>query len=256
MIRLLKAIGRLFRNIFAKGEGTANRASKKMMTDTDVLRARYDEVIDSSTTQIQALQSAVGRKMGIASQKEGKIKDLEDKIERLRKLCAAAKKKSDGIIEDMIASGKTREDAIAAAKRKPAVKELLTAYKDYSTTLKAREEELVGQKQDYSRTVEEIEAHKRQLSQLKRKLEETREKAVSAEANILSAQESKKIDDMISGISTDESAKTLKTLEDIEREALAQAQISKEMAGTDAKLKEEELLASIDGDDAEDDFFK
>jgi phage shock protein A len=61
-------------------------------------------------------------------------------------------------------------------------------------------------------------------------------------ADVITAKEEQDINDMLSGISMDGSAKELQEMRDMRQQMKAGARISREMAGTDTKRQEAEFM--------------
>ena len=186
--------------------GQLDSARRTLDTNPHVMRAKYDEIIRDKTNRIQQYKQAVA---GLIAQ-----------------------------VNELQAQGKTQDEV----KLDEDYMRCLAAYNDFNSTLAEKQErinELESDIEDYGNKVKE---HKVQLQHLVREIDKLKAEAADAVAEIITAKQEKDIADAFSGIVEDGSEKELQDMRKLRQEVKAEARISKEMAGTDAKAQEAEFL--------------
>ncbi len=108
--------------------------------------------------------------------------------------------------------------------------------------------------EDLKTLVNNVNGHKNQITSLMRELEKLKEEKHDAVAVILSANEEKQIADMVTGISNDRTSEELRELREVRQKASANAKISRELAGLDAKRAETEFMEYAEASQADDEF--
>ena len=232
------AIANFFRKIGYALTGRVDEASRGMAKDPHVIRATYDRVIKEKKQRLDQYKDAVAR---MIAQEEGKlvrIKDLTSEIERLEQLKQGAAAKAKQVVGWLQGEGKAMEEI----KENPDYQKSLAAFNDFSSSLKEKEghvAELEAEVKDLQGTIGH---HKVQLQTLLREIEQIKGESDATVADVITATEEKQINDMLAGVSTDRTGKELEEMRSLRQEAKAQARVSREMAGTDTKVQEEEFL--------------
>jgi phage shock protein A len=235
---MVKAIGRWIKAVGYLLTGQIDAARRILDTNPHVVRAKYDEIIREKTSRIQQYMQAVA---GLITQQEHKvstIKELTKDVEKLERLKAGALAQAKQQVEKL---KKTGMDP-ARVKEDDDYKKCLAAYNDFSSTLaekQARIEELERDVEGYAKSIGD---HKVQLQHLVRDIEQIKAEAHEAVADMITAKQEKDIADTLSGIAEDGSAQELQRMRELRREVRAEARISKELAGTDARAQEAEFL--------------
>jgi chromosome segregation ATPase len=235
---MFRAITRFFRMLFFKGSGEIDSVSDKLQRDPTVMRAQYDRIIEDKKRQIHQYKDAVA---AILAQKERKLemaKSLTEEIKRLETLKAGAKAKVQVFVREQQKLGRAEEDIKLSADYKTC----LAAFNDFSSTLAEKEARVAEIEADVRSYDESVNNHKLQLKQLAREIEKLKVEAADAVADIISAKEERDIADALTGISQDSTQAELENLRDVRLKAKANAKISRELAGTEAKVQEEEFI--------------
>ena len=118
----------------------------------------------------------------------------------------------------------------------------LAAYNDFSSTLKEKQERLEEHESDAEEYRKTIGEHKVQLQSLLRELEKVKAESAETVADVITAKQEKEIADTLAGIAQDGTAEELQQLREMRQELRAEAKISKEISGTEAKTQEAEFL--------------
>ncbi len=229
--RWLKAIGYLL---------TSQMDASRRVLDQNphVVRAKYDTIVRQKVQQIQVYKQAVAGLIGQQENKLSKLMTLSSEVANLERLKAGALAKARQSVERLKAAG--REES--AIKTDEDYRRCLAAYNDFSSTLKARQDQIAELERDvagYGRTIGE---HKVQLQQLLREVDALRGEAHEAVADVITAKQEREIADTLAGITHDGTAEELQRLRQMRQELRAEARISKELAGTDTRMQEVEFL--------------
>ena len=229
--RWLKALGYLM-------TGQVDAARRTLDTNPHVVRAKYDEIIREKTARIHQYKTAVAQILAQEQRKISKAKKLGEDIKRLEQLKAGSLAKAKQVTEKLKAQGMS-PDQIKADED---YKRCLAAFNDFSSTLSEKTshvEEIEADLESYRKTIGD---HKVQLEALKRELEQLRSESSEAVADMITAKQEKDIADTLSGIAQDGTAEELQRLRGLRDEVKAEAQISKELAGTDTAAQENEFI--------------
>lgn len=232
------AIGRWLKALMYLVTGQVDSARRTLDTNPHVIRAKYDEIIREKTSRIHQYKQAVAQIIAQEQQKIAKVRGLSEEIGRLEKLKAGALAKAKQTTEKLKSEGKGADEI----KADEDYKRCLAAFNDFSSTLKEKQgrvEELEGDISTYRKTITD---HKVQLEGLRRELEKIKSESAEAVADMITANQEKEIADALSGIAQDGSQEELNRLRNLRQEVRAEVQISKELAGTDHKRREEEFL--------------
>ncbi len=232
---MFKAIGRYFRAIGYLFTGRFDAARRTLSTNPDVVRATYDHIIDEKKKRFQQYKDAVGAMMSQQEKKKAELKRQSDEVARLRKLKDGAAAMARKVVE-------RHTGDVEAVKADPEYAKCQAAFKDFRSTLEEKEGRCVELENDVKTLGETVASHKTQLQTLLREVEQIKHEKHEAVADLITAKEEREVSDMIAGISNDRTSEELQEMRDIRQEAKAVANVSREMAGLDAKRSEEEFL--------------
>ncbi len=235
---MFRAIGRWIKAVGYLMTGQIDAARRTLDTNPHVVRAKYDEIITAKLSSIHQYKQAVA---GLIAQKENKVskvKTLTAEVEKLERLKSGSLAKAKQTVEQMQAAGKTMEEI----KHDEDYLRCLSAYNDFSSTLKEKQERIGELEKDVEDYAQRVGEHKVQLQSLMRDIEGLRAESHDAVADMITAKEEKEIADTLSGIAKDGTSEELQRMRQLRQEVKAEATISKELAGTDTKVQEAEFL--------------
>jgi len=247
---MFKAIGRWLKAIGYLLTGRIDAARRTLDTNPHVVRAKFEEIVRDKTDRIQQYKRAVA---GLIAQQEGKmakVKSLTEEVGRLERLKAGALAKAKQRVQAMQREAKTQEEI----RGDEDYAKCLSAYNDFSSTLaekQARIEELEADIKNYGQRITE---HKVQLQGLVRDIEKVKSEAADTVADMITARQEREVADALSGIAEDGTAQELQRMRQLRQEVKAEARVSKELAGTEAKAQEAEFLEYARNTSANDDF--
>ena len=231
LFRWVKAVGYLL-------TGQVDSARRVLDSNPHVVRARYDDVIREKTARIHQYKQAVAQLIAQEQSKVQKVRDLNDEVKRLTGLKAGALAKAKQITEQLKRAGKSVDEI----KADPEYQKCLAAYNDFSSTLAEKDERIAEIEVDAAGFRKSIEDHKVQLQSLSREIEQLKSEASEAVADVITAKQEVEIAETLAGIAQDGSSRELQELREMRGQLKAEAQITKEMAGTSTRAQEAEFL--------------
>ena len=244
------AIGRLFKSIWYMLTGRAHEMSDKIMENPEAVRGAYEDIIKDKKENIQRYKGAVGQLMALLKQKQVSVQELTQEITRLEDLKKGALAKAKQVANDLQSQGVSPEEI----KTDVDYTKCVAAYNDFSSTLTEKEARIGELEEDIQRAQQDIDGHKVQLETLTRDLKKIQEEQSEAVADLISARETEEIADMLSGISKDGTNQELVRMREVRQKAKSRAEISQELAGTDANSQENEFLEAARSSETSDEF--
>lgn len=244
------AIGRLFKSIWYMLTGRAHELSDKIMENPEAVRGAYEDIIKDKKENIQRYKGAVGQLMALLKQKQVSVQELTQEITRLEDLKKGALAKAKQVANDLQSQGVSPEEI----KTDVDYTKCVAAYNDFSSTLTEKEARIGELEEDIQRAQQDIDGHKVQLETLTRDLKKIQEEQSEAVADLISARETEEIADMLSGISKDGTNQELVRMREVRQKAKSRAEISQELAGTDANSQENEFLEAARSSETSDEF--
>ena len=235
---MFAALARWFKAVGYMLTGRIDSARRVLDTNPAVIRAKYDAVIRDKVNQIHTYKQAVASLIAQQENKLGSVKKLSEEVQQLERLKAGALAKARQTVEKLQAAGKSKEEVQADED----YKHCLGAFNDFSSTLSEKQARIAENERDIEGYRKTIADHKIQLQQLVRDVEKVKAEAADTVADVITAKQEKEIAETLSGIARDGTAEELQGLRQLRQEVKAEARISKELAGTDAKAQEAEFL--------------
>ncbi len=230
---LFGAIGRFFGRLFGIGEGALNNASDKMLTANEAtIRAQFRKVRDQLLQNHSVVRNAVANLMAINEEKKQETADLTKKSQELET-------KKLGAVRKFKETNDTKYQEL---------------FKEFSMQLQKAQEKLTQNSEFIKTNTENIEKYKNQLIILQNKIEELKSQENQAVADITSSRQVTKLNDLLSGLSTDVNMQGLEAIEEARKKSLSNAKLSTELSGTTKSEVDQELLAA--GSNIDEEFAK
>ena len=245
---MFKAIGKFFRTLGYILTGQINKVSVKWGKSQEVVEAKYEAVIEEKRKRLTSYKEAVGGLIANQERKKAKLKDLTEEIQKLDKLRQGALAKANTLATSLgdPEAVKTNADYLKCK----------AAYKDFTTTWDEKSKRILDLENDIKGIDGQVASHKVQIEGLMRDLDKVKDEKYETKASIAAAEEKKKIADLFAGISEDKTDQELQELRELRQNADAQARVSSELSGLDAKRSEEEFLAYATDSVVDDEFDK
>ncbi|XZE44967.1 PspA/IM30 family protein [Pirellulaceae bacterium SH467] len=244
---MFSAIGRFFRALKYLFTGKVDSAADAISANPTVISATFDRVIEDKKKRLNEYKDAISAMIAQEENKKERLSDLTREIEKLEKLKAGAAARAKSLVD------KYHGDPVAV-KNDPEYVKCQSAFKDFTSTLEEKRQRATELDDDLKQLIINISGHKTQIQSLMRDLEKIKEEKHDAVADVLSAKEEKQIADMVNGISNDRSSEELQRLRDMRQKAVANARVSRELAGMDSKKAENEFLEYAQKNAANDEF--
>ncbi|HNZ26163.1 MAG TPA: PspA/IM30 family protein [Spirochaetota bacterium] len=228
-----RAIGRFFARLFGLGEGALNNAGDKMLTANEsTIRAQFRKVREDLLKNHTTVRNAVANLMAINEEKKNETEELNKKLKELetKKIGAVRKFKetNDVKYQDL--------------------------FKEFSVQLQKATESISLNKTFIEQNSSNIEKYKSQLVMLQTRIEELKSQEAQAVADITSSRQITKLNELLSGLSTDVNMQGLEAIDEARKKALANAKLSTELSQTSKSAIDDELLAA--GSDIDEEFAK
>ena len=236
---MFRAIGRWFRSLMHFVSGRVDNSRRALDTDPHAMRSQYDAVIREKTERIQQYKQAVAGLVHQQESKMAKAKELAKEVQRLEELKAGALAKAQSVVAKLTAAGASKDAIHADADYQTC----LGAYNDFSSTIAEKKARMGDHEGDVAEYGKRIKEHQVQLKELVREIEKLQAERSEAVADVISAKQERALADSLSGIATnDGTADKLAELRSLRGELRAEARVSKELAGTEAKSQEADFL--------------
>lgn len=248
----MSAIGKYFRALGYLFTGRIDRARRALSTNPHVVRATFDRVITEKKERIHQYKDAVSRLIANQEKKSYRLKQLSDEVNRLEQLKEGAAAKARITVNELKGQGVPPEQI----KQNGDYLQCMAAYNDFSGKISSHNEQIGELETEIGELSGTINGHKVQLQQLLREIDKLKDESAATVADMITAKEEAEIADMISGISEDRTSQELSELRDLRAESKAKARISREVAGTDTAVQENEFLAYAQADTRTDEFDK
>lgn len=244
---MFKAIGKYFRALGYLLTFRINKAREALDMNPGVMMASYENIIDEKRKRLNQYKDAISAMIAQEESKKEKMRALTEEIQKLEKLKAGAASKAKQLVD------KYNGDA-NAVKSDPEYLKCQSAFKDFSSTLAEKMSRVAELEEDLKGLVSTVAGHKTQIQSLMRELDKLKDEKHDAVADVLSAKEEKQIADMMTGLAQDRTSEELRELRELRSKASANARVSRELAGMDAKKAENEFLEYAQQTEADDEF--
>ncbi len=247
---MFSAIGRYVRAFFYLITGRIDAARKELSKNPYVIQATFDAIVEEKKKRIDQYKNAVAAMIAQDEKKRAKIKKLTAEVNRLEQLKEGAAAKAKSVVTQLQGQGVSMEEI----KSNEDYMKCLAAFNDFTGTLQEKNDRIIELEGDVAEIGDSVAGHKVQLQQLLRDLNSLKEEAAATVADMITSKEEEEIANMLAGISQDKHSKELQDMRDLRQEQKAKARISREMAGTDAKVLENEFMEYARNSVANDEF--
>ena len=233
------AIGRWFKSLGFFMSGRVDNSRRQLDRDPQAIRAKYDEVVREKTAQFTQYKQAVAGLMAQQESKMDTLKQVSAEVERLETLKAGALAKAQQRVGELKASG-AGKDAIQSDED---YQKCLSAYNDFSSTLDEKQARINELENDVTEYGTRIDEHRISIKELAQDIEKIRSEAHDAVAEVISAQQEKELAEALGGLpSGNKTGEKLSELRRTRQEIRAEANLAKDLSGSDQKLREAEFL--------------
>lgn len=232
---MIRAFFRLIQAGFYWVTGQVDKARNSFASSPAVVGAKYDEVTSSKQKRLRDYTDAVTALATQFERKKETLHSLTKEVQKLETYRAGAIAKSKEIVKKL--GGDT-----TVVKDNPDYIKCLSAYRDFSSTLEEKNKRIADIEQEVSEMDKTLEGHKAGILTLTRELQSLKGEKYDALADIVSAEEQKKMSDMFAGISDDKTNIELQELRDLRANSRAAAKVSQHLSGLSSQTADEEFL--------------
>lgn len=238
--RLIKTIGYLL-------TGNINAVSNTWQKKSAVISATYDDIVKQKQASLQQYQSAVGAMIGEEERKKEILQNISLKVRELEGLKSGALNKAKKILESFGGD-------VEKCKANPEYIKCQADHRDFSSTLKEKNDHAAELEADIRRISASVSTHKTKIHTLIRELQKIKEEKHETIAEVIAQEEEKKTNDMFNGISEDKTAEALARMRDMRTKTKGEARISRELSGQEFEKTTQEYLEYAKNTEADSEF--
>lgn len=231
LIRWVKAIMYLM-------TGRIDAARATLDSDPHVIRAKYDEIVQTKKQRLSDYKNAVGAIVAQQERKKARLHALTNEIGEFEKLKAGALAMARQRVEELQRSNASPDEIKQDAK----YIQYQARYSDFSSTLNEKENQALEVENDIKQFSQQVASHELALKRLQSEIQQIKNESADTVADVISAREEKELNDMIAGISTDTTNKELESLRDLRNKAKADVAVSQRLSGADIELEKAQFL--------------
>ena len=206
-----------------QGNNQHHEWDDRLMENPEAVREAYEDIIRDKQGHIQRYKQAIGQLIALVEQKKNSLKGVTDDIDKLEQMKADAIAKKKDTANELQKAGISDEEI----KQDPGYVRCVTSYNDFQSTLEEKNARVAKLEQDIERAQNDIESHKLQITRLHRDLDRIKTEQSETVADLISAREQKDIDNMLSGISMDDTSAELARIREIREKAMERSKVGK-----------------------------
>lgn len=246
---MFAAIGRLFKAMMYAFTGRFDKMTEVWNSKGVVIRATYDGIENKHRARIGETKNAVAGLMRFKVQKERRLEEVGNDLEKYGKLMRGAQSKAQH-----------RADALGGAENIEVIRgdaaymTCLNAFKDFKSTSEAKQSEAASLEEELTSMEEKLDEYKVMLQDMMRELGNIRREKEETVADVEIAKQQREVADLMTGISTDKTSEDRRRLQELRGKIKADADISQQLAGIDEKKAEKDFMAFAEADVANDEF--
>jgi phage shock protein A len=243
-------MGRYLRALWYLVTGRFKRAADALAENQYVMEATYDKSIEKGTDRLQTVKKNVASLIRINEDKKAKLNAKTEAQKYQDKVKAGALAMAKNRAATLQAAGKTPEQI----KADPEYLKCQGGYAAADAEWKKLDGEIDGLEKEIEEKAGQIEKYKVELQNMQRGIESLKEEKVEAVADVAVAKQERDIADALNGISADTTAQDLASVREARKRVKAEATVSRELAGTNAKVADNDFANYADKAGANDEF--
>jgi phage shock protein A len=243
-------MGRYFRALWYLVTGRFKKAADALSENKYVMEATYDRSIEKNTGRIQTVKTNVASLIRLNEENKEKLGAKMKAQEHQAKVKAGALQMAKDRAAALQAQGKTPDQIKADAEYIKCQAGYAAADKEWKRLdgeideIEAKIAEREGQ----------INQYKVELQNMQRNIDNLKEEKHEAIADVAVAQQERDIADALNGLSSDTTDQDLQAVREARKRVKAEAKVSKELAGTNARNVDNEFANYAEKAGANDEF--
>ncbi len=171
-------------------------AQKILTENLDAVRQVYEDIINDKRNNIQRFKQAIGHLIALVEQKKNSLKSIIDDLDKLEQMKVAVTAESKNISLELKESGLSDSEI----EQHPDYARCISAYNNFDSTVKEKNARVDELEQDIERAQGDIEHHKSNITLLHREVEKIKTEQSEAIADLITAREKEKINEVLSDI--------------------------------------------------------
>tara|TARA_Y100000034_G_scaffold103692_1_gene129537 strand:- start:12428 stop:13258 length:831 start_codon:yes stop_codon:yes gene_type:complete len=233
---MFKAMYRYVKAFFALLTGGINGMRMSLNENRHVIAATFDEIKDEQVASVQAMSDAVAEMIAAKERKVVKSGSLTERVAENAEMRDGALAMIDELKGQF---DLTTDEGIEALKATEDYQEASGAYESLSKEIADDENTLEELDQAIEEDEKQLANRLAQLGTMKDQIEKIKEEKQETIADMESAKQEQKINDMINGISQNDSSERLQEMRDMRNKAKAKVKVGRKLAGTETNARKE-----------------
>lgn len=235
---MFRAIRRYFGAFFALLSGGIDGARRKLNENPNVIAATFDDIRDQQIASVKSMSDAVAEMIAAKERKVVKVATLTER-------CADNSEMRDGALA-MIDELKgqfdlSTEKGISSLKGTEDYQEAAGAFESLSKEINDDESTLEELELAIAEDEKQLANRLSQLGTMKDEIEKIKSEKQETIADVESAKQERRINDMINGISQNDSGERLQEMRDLRNKMKAQVVVGRKLAGTESASRKDKF---------------
>lgn len=226
-------MGRFLKALWYYVSGQFLFKARSIEQDPHVVDAQFEEVIRAKKDRFRVVKDNVGSLIGL---RERRKMDLQRNAANRDEL-QETKEGAEALLQEVVAKLRGQGVADDQIPSNPEYMKYASAYQDASSSLEQVETEIARIEEDIEKLNVQAEEHKIQLQELQRELQAIERERHETIIDMTLSKQMADLNDALAGTATDGTAALLQSLRERRMKARGDATISRELAGTDAKIE-------------------
>lgn len=252
MGKFFRSVGTFIVAVFTLGAVRLDKQSKQINEDPDVFDSKYKDVIRDKTRRLNQAIDGVSVFKTQVEKTRMRLEAKQGEQKKLSRQVTGAKKMAQARISLLKKQGLTPEQIKADAE----VVKCQDGYRNLSSSLKEVEEHIADLTEQLAQGEHRYKQLGRDIKNLHRDLQKIKQERGEAVAELITAKEMARANQIIAGIAEDGTSETLQDLRDTVANAKAKQIVTEEVSGLNTMREAEEFEEWARDSEADDDFFE
>lgn len=239
ILGIFSAIANWFRSVFARSEGQIESATDRNMEDPFAIEAIYRRAEKGQATAIDELANVVGLLEGYVSEDEARLKravqDPDQGLERMKQDLEGAYAVGEARYKELTTQGKSEADI----QQDEEFRQAMEFAEDWERTIQEREAHIAELQERLAGWRAQLKDADSKLRALYRRLQDTKQKRMSAKAEALVATQMEKIASVQAGINLKGTDDLLRRADEAVARMKGRSKAKQRLAGMDDTAQRE-----------------
>ncbi|MDO8424966.1 MAG: hypothetical protein Q7T01_00395 [bacterium] len=226
-------MGRFFRGLWYFVSGQFIWGAKQLERNPAVIEAEFDSAIGKLKRRFTAAKEAVGNLIAMREKRKRDLETLTETLETHRETMDGSK----ALLQEVVAGLRSQGLDDAAIQQHADYLQYASAFQDAQSSADAVEADIARCEEDIKHLEQQASDYKIQLQEMQREIEKIKTEKHATIADISFATQVQQMNDALAGIGSDGVSETLASLRERRDQAKAQATLSRELSGADARVQ-------------------